>query len=69
MSQGNPPFRPLKESGGWGIQPIGHPPGLDKGDVHETFKVDEIGRISGGHTTVRLPGGYDIRLPWNNGHA
>jgi len=56
-----PFFKPLKN--GWGIQPMGTSP-LGIGDIHDTFRVDSQGNISGGHTTVRLPGGKDIKLPW-----
>ncbi len=54
------PFVPL--NGGWGIQPIG--PSPLGGDIHETFQVNEDGGISGGHTTVRIPGGQSIQMPW-----
>ncbi len=57
-------FKPLKDSGGWGIQPLGPSP-LGSGDIHETFNVDKDGNLSGGHTTVRIPGGQDVRMPWN----
>ena len=54
-------FKPLNN--GWGIQPLGSL--LDRGDVHETFRTDPTGAINGGHTTVRFPGGEDIRIPWD----
>lgn len=38
---------------GWGIQLIGpYPVG---GDIHDTFKVDHLGNITGGHTKIQLP--------------
>jgi len=54
-------FRPIGNNG-YGIQPLGSTP--FGGDIHKTFKVDEAGDVSGGHTTVRLPGGSDCHLPW-----
>jgi len=54
-------FKPLGD--GWGIQPLG--PSPLGGDMHETFKVDKEGNVSGGHTTVRIPGGQSIQLPWS----
>lgn len=59
---GNPGFKPLND--GWGIQPIGPAPN-GRGDMHETFHVDEQGNISGGHTTVQQPGGKKAHLSWN----
>ena len=56
----NPFFRPLNN--GWGIQPVG--PSPLGGDIHDTFKVDPLGNISGGHTTIRIPGGQDKKMPW-----
>ena len=56
------PFKPLDN--GWGIQPIGPSP-LGGGDIHDTFHIDDQGNIDGGHTTVRIPGGQDIHLPWD----
>jgi hypothetical protein len=53
-------FIPLKN--GFGIQPLG--PSPEGGDIHETFQVDQEGNMSGGHTTIRLPGDKDIQLPW-----
>jgi hypothetical protein len=55
-------FKPLGND--WGIQPIGPSP-LEKGDMHDTFRVNEQGDISGGHTTVRLPDNKSVKLPWN----
>jgi hypothetical protein len=54
------PFRPLND--GWGIQPIG--PSPLGGDIHDTFKIDPAGNISGGHTTIRIPGGKGTKLDW-----
>ena len=59
---GNPPFKRLKD--GWGIQPMGPSP-LGDGDMHDTFRIDPDGNISGGHTTVRIPGGKKIHIPWD----
>lgn len=56
----NDPFKPLKD--GWGIQPIG--PSPLGGDIHDTFRVDREGNISGGHTTIQIPGSLPKRLPW-----
>jgi len=53
-------FVPLR--GGFGVQPLG--PSPLGGDVHETFRVDRDGKVSGGHTTIRIPGGKSISLPW-----
>jgi hypothetical protein len=57
-------FKPLNPQG-WGIQPLGPSP-LGGGDMHDTFQVDINGDISGGHTTVRIPGGMDIQMPWQD---
>lgn len=54
-------FKPLKD--GWGLQPLG-PSQTGRGDIHDTFKVGSRGNISGGHTTVRLPGGKKKHLSW-----
>ncbi len=54
-------FKPLKN--GFGIQPIGPSPA--GGDVHDTFRVNKEGNVSGGHTTVRIPGGQKVHLPWS----
>lgn len=56
----NPGFVQL--GNGYGIQPIGPSPA--GGDMHETFHVNPNGDVSGGHTTVRIPGGQDVHLPW-----
>ena len=59
----NPCFRRLED--GCGIQPILPLPEPSLGgDMHETFTVDAHGNITGGHTTVRLPGGDHVRMPW-----
>lgn len=55
-------FKPT--TNGWGIQPIGPSP-LGGGDIHDTFKVDPNGNLSGGHTTIQNPGGSKINIPWN----
>jgi len=57
---GNSPFKPT--SNGFGIQPISG--GLPSGGMHDTFRVDRDGNINGGHTTVQIPGGQKIRMPW-----
>jgi len=57
------PFIPIKDGSGYGIQPIG--PSPEGGDIHDTIKVDEKGNILDGHTTVRIPGGKSVHLPWN----
>ena len=54
-------FIPL--GGGFGIQPLG--PSPLGGDMHETFKLDREGNLSDGHTTIRIPGGKEIHIPWN----
>jgi hypothetical protein len=56
-----PKLVPLKN--GWVIQLIG--PSPLGGDIHETFRVDPSGDVTGGHTTARIPGGHSINLPWN----
>ena len=57
-----PGFIPL--GNGYGMQPIGPSP-LGTGDIHDTFRVDGFGNISGGHTTIQLPGVNSFHLPWN----
>lgn len=52
----------IKRKDGWGIQPIERLP--NSGDLHDTFRVDESGQVSSGHTTVRLPGGQTVHMPW-----
>jgi len=54
-------FKRIKED--FGIQPLG--PSPLGGDMHEAFNYDTEGNISGGHTTVRIPGGKEIHLPWS----
>ena len=60
LNTGLPVFKPLND--GWGVQPIERLPG--GGDIHDTFRVDDLGNISGGHTTIRRPGGIEAQLPW-----
>lgn len=55
-------FKPSKDGSGYGVQPIDRLPG--GGDVHDTFRVDQQGNVSGGHTTIQLPGQESLRLPW-----
>ena len=55
-------FKPIQN--GYGIQPIERLP--NGGDIHETFRVDREGNVTDGHTTVRLPGGQSIKLPWDD---
>jgi hypothetical protein len=55
-------FKPLND--GWGIQPIGPSP-MGGGDIHDTFRIDPLGDIYGGHTTVQIPGGQKIHMPWD----
>ncbi len=59
------PFIPLDNPGkpGFGIQPMG--PSPLGGDIHDGFNFDDKGNISGGHTTARIPGGQDIKMPWD----
>lgn len=54
-------FKRLK--GGFGIQPLG--PSPLGGDMHDGFTVDDKGNITNGHTTVRIPGGKEIHIPWD----
>ena len=54
---------PILRKNGWVIQPGSPLPG--GGDVHDTFRVDRNGNISGGHTTIRTPGNKEVQLPWN----
>lgn len=58
----NKPFKPIGKNG-FGIQPLG--PSPLGGDVHESFNVNKDGDIFNGHTTVRIPGGDTIRMPWD----
>ena len=57
----NPDFLPT--SNGWGIQPIRESTPFG-GGMHDTFRVDKSGDLSGGHTTIEIPGGQKVRLPW-----
>jgi len=41
-----------------GPSPIG-------GDIHESFNTDRNGNLFDGHTTIRIPGGQDINIPWS----
>lgn len=34
------------------------------GNLHDTFRVDRYENTYGGHTSVYLPGGQHIALPW-----
>ncbi len=52
----------IPRSKGWGIQPITRLP--MGGDIHESFRILPDGSLTGGHTTVRMPGGKEIHLPW-----
>ena len=54
-------FKTMKN--GWGIQPMGCSPTGD-GDIHDTFKIDSRDNISGGHTTVQLPGRKKKHVSW-----
>jgi hypothetical protein len=56
----NPDYKQLKSD--FGIQPAGPTP--LGGDIHEGFNVDEDGNLSGGHTTLRIPGGQETRIDW-----
>lgn len=61
-------FRPSNNGSGFGTQPgAGSPDGGKGGDVHDTFKVDNTGNVSGGHTTVDLGGGVKTNVPWGSG--
>lgn len=55
------PFKPLSPT--FGIQPLG--PSPLGGDVHESFNINNAGDISNGHTTVRIPGGQSVKMPWD----
>lgn len=57
-------YKPTSKTG-WGIQPIEKNPGGQGGDLHDTFKVDRDGNISGGHTTVQTPGKPPVHMPWD----
>ena len=62
-------FNPSSNGSGFGVQPgIGSPDGLKGGNVHDTFKVDKTGNVSGGHTTVDLGGGIKTSVPWDSGN-
>ncbi|OGY43852.1 MAG: hypothetical protein A2729_05200 [Candidatus Buchananbacteria bacterium RIFCSPHIGHO2_01_FULL_39_14] len=54
------PFVPLNQD--WMVAPVEQLPG--GGDIHETIKFDPQGKILDAHTTVRLPGGFDVNMPW-----
>jgi len=56
------PFKPINKDG-FGLQPLGPSP-LGTGDMHESFNVDDQGNIFNGHTTIRLPGDKEARMPW-----
>ena len=63
----NDPFVPFGKPGkpnDFGVQPLGPSP-LGGGDLHDTFGVNPDGTLKGGHTTVRIPGGQDVHLPWD----
>jgi len=61
-------FQSSGNSSGFGTQPgAGSPDGLKGGDVHDTFKVDNSGNVSEGHTSVNLGGGVNTSVPWNSG--
>ncbi|MEK7581730.1 MAG: hypothetical protein AAB488_00120 [Patescibacteria group bacterium] len=63
MSNDNSSFKTT--SNGYGIQPInGITPPMG-GGVHDTFQVDQNGNINNGHTTVEIPGGQKINIPWD----
>lgn len=47
-------FKKLKD--GWGIAKM-------PGGIHDTFKVNKDGDITGYHTTVQIPGGKKIHIP------
>ncbi|MEK7606279.1 MAG: hypothetical protein AAB458_01650 [Patescibacteria group bacterium] len=67
MSDEFKPFIPLgnpTKPSDFGIQPIGPSP-TGTGDLHDTFGVNPDGTLKGGHTTVRIPGGFDIKMPWD----
>ena len=57
----NAPFKPINN--GYGIQPLCPVPNYG-GDIHDTFKVDKLGNITDGHTTLQIPGDKKIRLNW-----
>lgn len=56
---------PIIRPDSWVIQPVMPLP--NGGDVHETFRINPKGDPEGGHTTVRVPGGDTVHLPWDNG--
>ena len=45
------------------IVPLG--PAPEGGDIHETFDVDNEGNVSGGHTTIRIPGNKETHQGWD----
>ncbi|MEM1104955.1 MAG: hypothetical protein AAGH87_01085 [Pseudomonadota bacterium] len=58
-------FRPL--GSGFGVQPgTASPDGRSGGDLHDTFKVDKIGNVSKGHTTVNLGGEIKTSVYWKS---
>ena len=58
----NPPFMPMKRGDGFGFQPMGPTP--LGGGMHDSFNVDAQGNLRNGHTTLEIPGGQKIRMPW-----
>ena len=48
-------FIPSNNGSGFGYQPMG--PSPYGGQIRDTFRVDPTGNVSGGHTSVQIPGG------------
>lgn len=64
MNQPNPYFKPKKFTN-FGFQPIGmFEVDFFRGDLHDSFNVDNFGNVFNGHTTIRFRGGFEKRLPW-----
>lgn len=60
------PLHPPFPEPGPGIYPTSQPNQFSTGGgLHETFKVDRYQNLYDGHTTVRIPGGQKINMPWD----
>lgn len=62
FGQPNPNFKPISHD--CGIQPIKPFSIGGSGGMHDTFNVNPLGNISGGHTTIQVSGGQKRRMPW-----
>ncbi len=58
------PIQPFFQSDGYGGASAFYGTFAGGGDIHDYFGVTPGGDITGGVTTVHLPGGADAQLPW-----